>query len=253
MDVPLAGALCRPLSGTQQPLPFTKQSLLLPLQFLRGKHPEDPSCIRAPCFPHRSPQQGAHPSSLPTCLYPSAPRFPWDGHVAAGPRSCHALRALVARPSPCPQNCLHPAAAQIWPWAPPLPTTSDTGASVASAHVSRHGGDRQDGAPMPGTPQTLPSSLQQRFPPGTRTTQLIFPITSTCQGLLSQFPRKTVLSWGLFGAFSPPLPPIPKGFHIPEVTSSPQAHRVAKRHLGKSKSALGASEAGESGFRVKQE
>lgn len=195
MDVPLPGTLCRPLSGTRQPLPFRKQSLLLPLQFLRGKHPEDPPCIGAPCFPGRSPQQGARPSSLSTCLHPRAPGMPRDAHVAAGPRSCHAFRALVACPLPRPpQNCLHPAAAQIRPWAPPLPTTSDTQASVASARVPQHGGDSQDGAPFPGMPWALPSSLQQLFTPGARTAQVIFPITSTCPGLLSQFPRKTVLS-----------------------------------------------------------
>lgn len=111
--------------------------------------------------------------------------------------------------------------------------------------------------------QALPSSLQQHFTAGIRTTQVIFPITSTCQGLLSQFLRKTVLSWGLFGAFLPPLPAVPKGFDITEVTSSPRHTGWPKKHLGKSKFTLdfphftgsqsGANEAGESGFRVKQE
>lgn len=48
------------------------------------------------------------------------------------------------------------------------------------------------------------SSLQQHFTPGTRTTQVIFPITSTCQDLLSQFPRKTVLNWVCLGLFPYP-------------------------------------------------
>lgn len=72
--VPVASshALCRPTSGTDGPpacLSITKQSLLLPLQFLRSKHPEDPSYIRAPRFPCRSPQQRTRPSSSPTRLH----------------------------------------------------------------------------------------------------------------------------------------------------------------------------------------
>lgn len=195
--------------------PSQSRASSFPLQSLRGEHPEDPSCIGAPCF-LRSPEQGTHPKSLPTCLHPSAHEIPWNGHMTAGPCSCHALRALIACPSPflTPQNCHPPAAAQMRPWAPPLLTISDTWASVGSAHVPQHRGDRQDGAPFLACPRLCHahySIISLQVPGQLRSS---CPSPPPVKISSASFLRKTVVSWGLFGAFPPPLP------HVPKVSTS---------------------------------
>lgn len=211
-QVPFAGLS----QESTQCLPFTKQSLLLSTTVPEGRAPRGPIMHRSSLFPRRSPEQGTHPKSLPTCLHPSAHEIPWNGHMTAGPCSCHALRALIACPSPflTPQNCHPPAAAQMRPWAPPLLTISDTWASVASAHVPQHRGDRQDGAPFLACPRLCHahySIISLQVPGQLRSS---CPSPPPVKISSASFLRKTVVSWGLFGAFPPPLP------HVPKVSTS---------------------------------